>query len=469
MLWAYLYYYQLTLDQHQQAITQQLGSSADKPVIVYCEKNNGIKQLNDDARKAGIEVGHGLAQAAALCPNVNIIPFNESTESDLLIQLAHRLYPLASDIVLDSHNGMAIRLDNLTHYYGGHAALWKTLTRELMHANTSYLFATAWSVEAAKVLATHGVNTYFEHHDDIKRALESCHLSKTALAPKVIEALARVGITKVHDLLAMPVHELGRRFDNNTITYLTALRGEIFPKASLFRPQTHFDNFIQLPFDIENTQHLHPFITQQLERLSHYLRARNLYTSALTFSIHFREAPVMNIAIQAAMPQASAQSWLTLLTLKIENAVLPEPAVGLTLSCKSFEDIDSDNGDFFNHRFNEVAQKQLIGRLNAKLGDNSTYQPAAADSHQFDGMTVTQSNTANQPYQSDIVPTFTFIPPKPLTQATQVCFGPVRLNSEWWHNTDHKRDYFIAQTSQGVRMLIFKDENAAWWAQGVFC
>ena len=70
MLWAYLYYYQLTLDQHQQAITQQLGSSADKPVIVYCEKNNGIKQLNDDARKAGIEVGHGLAQAAALCPNI---------------------------------------------------------------------------------------------------------------------------------------------------------------------------------------------------------------------------------------------------------------------------------------------------------------------------------------------------------------------------------------------------------------
>lgn len=67
----------------------------------------------------GIEVNHGLAQAAALCPHIHILPFDAENERVMLSQLAHRLYPFASDIALDEHCGLAIRLDNLTHYYGG--------------------------------------------------------------------------------------------------------------------------------------------------------------------------------------------------------------------------------------------------------------------------------------------------------------------------------------------------------------
>lgn len=498
MLWAYIYCYQLTLDSHFKAAisTRALrkgsrnepgdeanGNSSslpsNTPIAVYCSKTNKITQCNDIAKKEGIEIGHGLAQAAALCPYVHILPFSEEAEKHMLTQLAHRLYPLASDIVLDSHihsnsvNGLAVRLDNLIHYYGGHKPLWKTLTQALEEADIRYHFASAWTIEAAKVLALHKHNTYLHTQNDIKKALSTCPLSITALSPKVIDALARVGVTRVQQLLAMPVQELGRRFDNNTIMYLTALRGETFPRVTLFRPLEHFDNFTLLPFDIENTQHLTPFVTQQFEHLSHYLRARNLYTSSISVHIHFREAPVMDINIQSALPQSSVQSWLPLFTLKTENLELPEPATAIALSCQQFEEIDSQNGDFFSDRFNDVAQKQLIGRLNAKLGDNSTFQPRAANSHQFEYMTVTESSagdgTGNYDYSSDITPTFTFDTPKPLIQATQICFGPVRLHSEWWHGSSTKRDYFIAQTEQCVRLLVFKDEESRWWVQGLFC
>jgi protein ImuB len=480
MLWMYIQCYQLTLDAYLQTIGHgdkphatpakgTLPNENDNPVAVYCSKSNRITQVNKTAHNMGIEVNHGLAQAAALCPHIHILPFDAENERVMLSQLAHRLYPFASDIALDAHCGLAIRLDNLTHYYGGHKALWSTLSRELSLSGTTYHFATAWTIEAAKVLAKHKVNTYLDAHDDIKNALSSCSLLLTELAPKVVESLTRVGIKHVHQLLAMPVHELGRRFDNRTITYLTALRGETFPKVILFRPQAYFDDVVLLPFDIENTQHLVPFITQQLEHLSHYLRARNLHTACIHVHIHFREAPITVIDIRAAMPQSSVNSWLSLLTLKIENIVLPEPATALSLKCDQFEDIDTDNSDFFSNRFNEVAQKQLIGRLNAKLGEDSTFQPKAADSHQFEYMTVNETSAPLSTYSSDIAPTLTFKKPKPLTQPTHVCFGPIRLHSEWWHGTPHKRDYFIAQTTQGIRMLIFKDEASQWWAQGLFC
>ena len=494
MLWAYIYCYQLTLDSHIKAARSKCAHSqlskhetnnqysalaSNTPVAVYCSKTNRITQCNDIAKKEGIEIGHGLAQAAALCPYVHILPFSEEAEKHMLTQLAHRLYPLASDIVLDNHihsnsfSGLAVRLDNLTHYYGGHKPLWKTLTQALAEADIRYHFASAWTIEAAKVLALHKFNTYLHTSDDIKKALSTCPLSITALSPKVIDSLARVGVSCVQQLLAMPVQELGRRFDNNTIMYLTALRGETFPRVTLFRPLEHFDNFILLPFDIENTQHLTPFVSQQFEHLSHYLRARNLYTSSISVHIHFREAPVMDINIRSALPQSSVQSWLPLFSLKTENLVLPEPATAIALTCQQFEEMDTQNGDFFSDRFNDIAQKQLIGRLNAKLGDNSTFQPRAADSHQFEYMTVTESSTGNctrnYAYSSDITPTFTFDVPKPLIQATQICFGPVRLHSEWWHDSPTKRDYFIAQTEQCVRLLVFKDEENRWWVQGLFC
>ncbi|APD84631.1 DNA repair nucleotidyltransferase [Alteromonas sp. Mex14] len=487
MLWAYIYCYQLTLDSHNRAtrrtaahyqescdVANNKGSSLplSTPVVVYCSKINKIVQCNDIAKTEGIEIGHGLAQAAALCPYVHVLPFNEENERHMLTQLAHRLYPLASDIVLDSHacaGGLAIRLDNLTHYYGGHEPLWKTLTQALSESDVRYHFGCAWTIEAAKVLALQKYNTYVCTRDDIKKALNACPLSLTALAPKVIESLARVGITSVQQLLAMPVQELGRRFDNNTIMYLTALRGETFPRVTLFRPLERFDNFLLLPFDVENIQHLTPFVTQQLEHLSHYLRARNLYTSNVAIYIQFREAPPMNIEIQSALPQSSVKSWLPLFTLKIENLVLPEPATAVELKCHQFEEIDTHNGDFFSDRFNDVAQKQLIGRLNAKLGDKSTFQPRAANSHQFEYMTVTEPSASEYAYACDTAPTFTFDVPTPLTQPTQICFGPLRLNSEWWHDRPTKRDYFIAQTPQRVRLLVFKDEESRWWVQGLFC
>ena len=496
MLWAYLYFHQITLDKHEKASLSvgnnshydtknevrhkrtgesanglhQPGKTQTPAVIVYCEKTNHIVQRNNGALQQGIEIGHGLAQAGALCPQVCIIPFSEEDERLTLVQLAHRLYPFVSDIVIDTHNTLAIRLDNLVHYYGGHKELWSTITHELNLSKVSYHFATAWSIEAARILALNGVDNYECDRDNIKHRLSQCSLSLTALDKKAKEALTRVGIRHVHQLLAMPVHELGRRFDDNTISYLTALRGETFPHVTLFRPAEHFEHFTLLPFDVENTQHLTPFMEKLLGYLAHYLRARNLQTSTLCFQIDFREHPSTQLEIKSALPQSTADSWLSLLILRIENEVLPEPAVSITLRCDNFETIEGSNGDFFSNRFNEVAQKQLIGRLNAKLGEECTFQPKVSDTHQFETMSNAEisSSISASTFTSDIVPTFLFDTPKPLTQSTKVCFGPVRLHSEWWHETSRKRDYFIAQTLYGVRMLIFKDEDNQWWAQGLF-
>ena len=465
MLWAYFYCYQLTLDAYK---NDGGATDGEIPVVVYHEQGNQVVQANSHAIKEGIECGQGLAQAAALCPQVHILEFNRNTEKETLLFLAHRLYPLASDIVIDDHNAIAIRLDNLLQYYGGLDALWHVLINELHSAGIHYYFATAWGVEAARLLAHNKTNRYTDNKESIILLLSRCKLEQTSLDSKTIATLAKVGVRQVGQLLKLPVHELGQRFSNDTIRYLTALRGETFPKYALFRPSEKFQRTKTLSFEVENTQHLLPSIKSLLVTLEHYLRARNLLTSSIIFRVHFREEEPLLIEVNGAMPFAAQKDWLALIELKIETLLLPEPAVAISLTCQQFESIENDGNDFFSHRFTTVAQKQLIGRLKAKLGDASTLHPKAGNSHTFEGMTVNQVVETTPAYTTDIAPAFLFQHPMPLNLATRICFGPIRLQTQWWSSAASQKDYFIAETSHGVRLLVFKDAKASWWTQGVY-
>jgi len=465
MLWAYFYCYQLTLDSHKK---DGCFTDDDIPTVVYHEQSNQVVQANSQAINEGVECGQGLAQAAALCPHVHILAFNSEAEKETLLFLAHRLYPLASDIVIDTHNAIAIRLDNLLQYYGGLDALWHVLTNELHSAGIHFYFATAWGVDAARLLAKNKTNRYTDNIENIALLLSRCKLEQTSLDSKTIATLAKVGVRQIGQLLKLPVHELGQRFSNDTIRYLTALRGETFPQYVLFRPSISFKQLKNLSFEVENTQHLLPSIKALLISLEHYLRARNLLTSSILFQVHFREAEPLSIAVNGAMPFATQKDWLTLVELKVEPLLLPEPAIAISLTCQQFEAIENDGNDFFSHRFTSVAQKQLIGRLKAKLGDNSTLHPKAGNSHNFEGMTVNQVEETTPAYTADIIPTFLFERPMPLNLATRICFGPIRLQTQWWSSTASQKDYFIAETNHGVRLLVFKDVNTCWWTQGVY-
>lgn len=465
MLWAYLHCYQLTLDTYTPS---QQGGSHGEPIVVYHETTNRVVQVNEPAKQQGIEVGFGLAQTAALCPHTHIIKYERESEQQALVTLAHQLYPLASDIVIDAAHNLAIRLDNLLQYYGDYDALWNTLTHEINQQGIHYYYATAWGIEAARVLAKSRVDEMMIDTAKITEHLANCPLSHTDLDNKALNALAKVGVTHVGQLLTMPVHELGRRFTNDTIRYLTALRGETFPTRTLFRPSSTFKQQKVLPFEAENSQHLLPYMSRLLDTLSHYLRARNLTTSSLCFDVEFRENPPLNIQVNAATPFTCASAWLELVTLKVERLVLPEPAIALTLVCDNFEAIEADTNDLFSDRFTHLAQKQLIGRLKAKLGEQSTQLPAPGNSHNFEQMTVYQSHNSSQDYEFDAAPTFLLPQPEPLTVASRVCFGPLRLQTGWWSENAQKQDYFIAQTPQGVRLLVFKDNANKWWVQGVY-
>jgi protein ImuB len=48
--------------------------------------------------------------------------------------------------------------------------------------------------------------------------------------------------------------------------------------------------------------------------------------------------------------------------------------------------------------------------------------------------------------------------------------GPERIESGWWDGHDVQRDYYVARTSAGIRLWVFRERRApaGWFLHGVF-
>ncbi len=463
MLWVYLRFTRLTLD----FLARTADQPEHAPVVVYHPRHNTLQQCNDVALAAGLKPGMGLAHAAALAASLRIVNYSQETEQAHLQAIAARLYQVASDIVVVNPDALAVRLDNLRHYYGTLDATWSTLTRELSPMGVTFAFGCGWSVECARVLAMAGNNTLLTGEHAIRSRLADCPVACLQLDNKQAAALKRVGIQTVKQLLALPLAELGQRFPNQLIRYLTAVRGETFPTHPLYRPGTTFHRRLEVGYEIENTQHLLPYIKGLLDELCVYLRLSNRCTSTLCFTLYYRETEADTLSIRAAVPQFQAEQWYSLTALQLDTVQLRAPVISLGLDVQHLEPLNPDSGDFFEDRQQYFAHQQLLSRLKARLGEHSVSQPQLANAHRVEKLS--QPDDLPEPDRpSRWQPAFLLDPPTPLTTPTQITFGPVRIHTGWWDSQPVKRDYFVAKSEAGRYLQVYRDEHQQWWVQGLY-
>ncbi|WP_018984353.1 Y-family DNA polymerase [Salinimonas chungwhensis] len=461
MLWAYFHFNQLTIDTGDQE-TRLL------PAIVYEAGNNQVKQTNRRAQDAGVTPGMGMAQAAALCQSLHVIDYFEKSETQRLHAIANRLYQVASDIAVFVPDGLAIRLDPLIRYYDGLDNLWQTLVNELRQAGVTFNFGVAWSIEAAKVLAYHQHNQLLRAKSEIKKALSDCPLNATALTVKQQQTLQRVGIDSIARLLDVPATELGRRFDNKLITYLCSLKAEVFEKINFYHPPDTFESFIEPSYEISHTDRLLPYMQRLSDEFLTYARLRNMLTTSLHFTLHFREDAPMPVTVRAATALYKLAQWQSLIALKLEQLALSSPVINIALRVDELEEVDEQMSDFFDNRVHDFAYKQLISRLQTRLGESAIQFPSAGSDFRPEKLHHDrQTDTLN--ISSHPLPSIGLPQPKALREATQIEFGPVRIQTGWWDGAPVRRDYFIGRTDDGRRLHLFRDKSRQWFISGWYC
>lgn len=449
---------------------ESLGTEATTTLsVAVVDEKHHIVQCNNKATQQGIKLGMQLGTAAALCPNLQLIPYQVDAQQQALHSVAQQLYQVSSDIALDPPSGLYLRLCNMLALYKGLNGYWQALTAELALLPYQYFYATGSTPFIAKCLARLQLNILSDNANTTLEAVKRSPLNATELDADIQQQLTRLGIHNLGQLFKLAPTELARRFDSRLLNYLGQLRGDFYHALNYIQPQQGFSRYLELLYDITDTKGLTAPLCLLLTQLQQQLTRANAECHQLHISVFFRAKPNLLLTVGSAQAESSAQRWLSLCQHHLERLVLPEPATGLKLEVHSFANQHQANADLFQQQ-GSISALQLVATLQARLGVaavtglnlQNQHLPEHASSQHFPLMPVNSQISALA-----LRPAFLFAKPLLLNEAVELNSGPERLCPDGWQ-LQAQRDYFIGRSKAGQWLWLYRTPEQRWFIQGLF-
>ncbi|MBF7073330.1 DNA polymerase Y family protein [Glaciecola sp. MH2013] len=474
-LWIYLYLPNLQLDLQRNEVDT-------KPSIIYEPRSNQVVQLNQAAQNLGLSLGMGLASASILSNELVITEYKQEFANQALQRLANDLYLVTSDIAIDEPYGIYLRAQNMLKLYGGLAEYWHVLEQVLSKYNFRMYYASAYSVNVAKLLAKHHLRFISDNKEVIRSRLQKCTLQLSDIDEKDIEKLHRVGIKTLDNLLIQPISALASRLSRASVSVVAGLRGEAPVKLCFYQPPETYRDYLELLYDIQLIDKLLPVIKRCLDGLESYLLVRNALALNISLQLHQREHEPIEQVINSALPLYKSADWLDIIALRFESISLSSAVYGITLCCEKIEKADICESDFFSEKSTHVAAMTLLSRLRAKLGKQKVnlleycddYRPENVNQYlsekQSSGsqLKVSQTKDSSAPSLFNDRPGLLLSEPIPLTSKVTILNGPERISSGWWDDAPIERDYFLAQNTKGQQLWLFRTPQDKWYVHGYF-
>ncbi|WP_087016274.1 Y-family DNA polymerase [Thaumasiovibrio subtropicus] len=476
-LWLYLHFPSLQLES---LFAQQRGQGAPEAdrllteaVIVVDGKRHEIVQMNSAAVAAGVKLGMGLGTAASLCPDLQVIPYEQESEARRLKEIAHWLYLVTSDMAFFPPNGLLLRVTEMLTLYDGLDNYWQHLSEHLNKLGLTYTYSTGYSPYAARLLARSGGNCVTESREWLMQRLKQHALATTELLPNTIEKLSRIGVNDLQTLLNLPMAEIARRFDIELVNYVGRLTGQFKHPIDFYHPPESFERYLELLFDIENVQWLARPLSRLLKEMAAFLKLRDLLALELAVTLHQRDLPESVVTLTSAQGEYSAEKWLALSALTLESVALDGPVMGITLKVVRVTEQRGDDVDLFAGKQGTMMPLELLSLLQAKLGENAvqgvvlTADPRPELASQVCMPLYTKSKQIHAA-EALLRPSFLLPKPEPLQEKVDVMQGPERIATGWWDSHPVVRDYFVARSGEGRWLWIFRNQRQEWFVHGMF-
>lgn len=464
-LWLYLHFDALQLD----SLAKE--QSAEQPVVVVDVQQHQVLQLNQQARSCGIQPQMGLASAAALCPQLQVLAYQPLQQLNILQSVAQQVYQVSADIALDPPDGLFLRLTNMLQLYAGLTGYWQQLTGQLAQSGHHYHYGCGISPYAAKCLAKQQANWLSDQPQRLQQALHQSPLLSTELTPQQQQQLARLGINQLGQLLALSPAELTRRFEPGLLVYLGRLRGDLHHSMAFYQPQQQFSRYLELLYDIKTTSVLLQPLRSILVLLEQQLRLSDSLTDGLTLQLFFRDKDPLTLQIGSAQGEYKAAVWQRLCELQLESIKLPAPVYALQLQVSHFFLQQAQNRALFDEKKASLSALQLLSQLQARLGRDSVKGlalanqcwPEQASQHPLPLLAKPTTGIAALPLR----PAFLLAQPEPLSEVPEIRYGPER----WCVDGDEQlvqRDYFIGRSARGQWLWLFRTPENHWYIHGLF-
>jgi protein ImuB len=449
---------------------------------------------------AGITCGMALNSALALLPGLHVMTRDALAERALLESVAMRAIGFTPRVVLEPPDAVLLEVRGSLRLFGGVRRFLVQVRERLQSMGVEPQLALAPTPLASLWFARAGQQVALRNRDGLASRLARLPLCCARWPEKPLESLAAMGVRTLGDCLKLPRDGFARRFAPQMLRALDRAVGRVPDPRGAFVPRERYSVRRDLEPEISDAERLGRVAEPLVDELCSFLRLRCCGVDAIDFALRHRDVPPTRVSLRLAQPTAQPGRIAALLRERLACTELPGPVLALRLRSGPLVEANEEAGDLFARaQGRSTGLSQLVERLRARLGTDAVYGMQLVHEHRPEAawkMEEVLPGRAHSCFRSSLPMAKNGkehaalrgnVPLRPLWLLAEPCpldgrecpryegklefeEGPERIESGWWDGRDVRRDYYVARTTGGMRLWVFRERHAqgCWFLHGVF-
>ena len=471
-----------------------------------------ITAANSAAQARGVQTGLKRATALALAPQLVLGQADPARDQAALHAVAHAALAFTPAVAL-APDSVLLQVQESLRCFGGFGRLVGRLRDALSPLGHSVWLASAPTAQGAALLARLHDELHCSDLDALRATLDAAPVRilgyryGNGLDRSHADALQRLGVRTLGDLRRLPRAGLTRRFGEALLVELDCALGQRSDPRRWLVVTGPFDSRLELAARADTTEQVLYGASVLLARLVAWAGAQQGRVRRFTLLMQHearhrqRATPAATeLELALAEPSLDAGHLRTLLRERLAQLQLAAPTLELRLHCTDIVRSAPPNSELFPSAQSErEGLVRLIERLQARLGPEQVQRLWLLEDHRPECATgvgavdpaAFDAASRRAPVRIDRGlmrhaprPLWLLASVQPLTerqlrplldgQPLQLLGGPERIEAGWWDAELAERDYFIAQTTSGALVWIYRArlpraaQGHGWFLQGRF-
>lgn len=440
------------------------------------------------------------ADARAICPDLVTRSADLAREAAALASLRRWSGRYSPMVARDGSDGLIADITGVPHLFGGEAELRADLHARLERVGLTLSSAIAETRGAAQALARHGGGILPE--GAAKEGIASLPVSALRIGSDMAEGLARMGLSRIGDLAALPRAPLARRFGPGLVLRLDQALGLQPEPVSPEAEAPHFEVRMTLAEPIGLQADVMAGLARLLERLCSRLAHHHRGARRLRLELHRVDRETAQVEIGLARAMRDPERIAALFAKGVSEVEAGFGIEAIRLVAHVTEDLPPEQIGGSRTIREEDALADLFSRLGNRLGFDRVLRLLPATStipeRSFLLAPAAYSTAEAPPPRRGPDRPIIIFPPEPVVTkglnrpghpppqfrwrrmalTTLRATGPERIAPEWWFDDpawrSGLRDYWRVETREGPRLWLFHTPQAPawpvrhWFAQGEF-
>jgi len=406
-------------------------------------------------------------------------PRNLRAEREALKALCAAAYQFSSVVTAQPRapepgiHAIWLEIGTSLRLFNGLDALLAKLKASLARLGYSHRIGVAPTLEGASVLADAGLAPC-RTPEELFVALKPVPAAQLALPAEVLGALEGSGLSRIGQVLELPLDAVAMRFGYAMTDYLGRLTGRLPDPRRWYRLPERYRRRFEFDGEIESIETLLFPLRRLLVELQEYLVARDTGVQEFHLELEHEGQPPSVLGIGMGSASRDATHFQVLLRERFERTPLAGPVRAMTLAADRFVSPRVRQLDFLNPRGSEDEEwGALLDRLRARLGPETVrslglaadYRPEKSWCSLPVGAPVGAPSGATEPRR----PLWLLPEPRALEGMPRCVAGPERIEGGWWDGLDATRDYYVAEGGAGARLWVYRERGSgSWFLQGLW-